>query len=383
MSYQARFNFVGSPVIPTQKADAKRPFCKEMNKKDEQTGKKREMLSMSFGVKENDSNMAFVEAFGSVQDTILTMDTDNEKLEVDWDDRFDEDVIEKVASYRKYIVDLGEDYGGRQEFITTYDMIKCLQEYLPDYKGRIVVTGQFTRDWYGKKETYFSKFRVQNVFAAPEDRKSRLMITADLFYNKDSFDDADFDENKKIVLDAYIEQYINKDEGRKFVPIQAVFSAAKYNMDDKHHKQLLDYKLKYLKVKNKNMVHIPWEMVLLRGAEEAEFDESMLTDAQREQVELGIKSVEDFRPKGNIYGDRVDEFRLYDPKLEGDFADGLLDADDDNDEFEEKIYQPPKDETMDEVKKNSKNKKKKTEDDDEEENESPKKQDGPDDDDLF
>ena len=296
MSYQARFNFVGTPVIPKQKADTKRPFCKEMTKKDDK-GKKREMLSMTFGVKESDSNMAFVEAFDSKQDVIKTMNTDNEKLDVNWDDRFDEDIVSQVASYRKYIVDLGEDHGGRQEFITVYDMIKHLQEHLPNYEGRVVVTGQFTRDWYAKKKMYFSKFRIQNVFAAPEERKSRLMITADLFYNKDSFDDSDFDENKKITLDCYIEQYINKDEGRKYVPIQVVFSGAKYDMENERHKKLLNYKLKYIKVKGKAMVHIPWEMVLLRGAEEADFDESMLTDAQKEQIELGIKTLDDFKPK--------------------------------------------------------------------------------------
>ena len=160
----------------------------------------------------------------------------------------------------------------------------------------------------------------------------------DLFYNKNSLDDSDFDENKKMTLDCYIEQYINKDEGRKYVPIQVVFSGAKYDLENEKHKKLFDYKMKYIKVKNKNMVHIPWEIVLLRGAEEAEFDESMLTDSQREQVELGIKSVDDFRPKGNIYGDRIDEFRLFEPKLEGDYADGVLECDDTADEFEEKIF---------------------------------------------
>lgn len=394
MSCQARFNFVGTPVIPKQKADTKRPFCKEMTKKDEK-GKKREMLSMTFGVKESDSNMAFVEAFDSKQDVIKTMNTDNEKMDVDWADRFDEEIVSQVASYRKYIVDLGEDHGGRQEFITVYDMIKHLQEHLPNYEGRVVVTGQFTRDWYAKKKMYFSKFRIQNVFAAPEERKSRLMITADLFYNKNSFDDSDFDENKKITLDCYIEQYINKDEGRKYVPIQVVFSGAKYDMENERHKKLLNYKMKYIKpteitvdgktvkLKPTQMVHIPWEMVLLRGAEEADFDESMLTDAQKEQIELGIKTLDDFKPKGNIYGDRIDEFRLFDPKLDGDFADGLLEADDKGDEFEERIYQPPQDETLDEAKNNSKKGKKSDEEDEPPFDEDEKKDDGVDEDDLF
>ena len=369
MSYQSRFSFCGTPVIPKQKADTKRPFCKEITKKDEKTKETKKMLSMTFGIKETDMNMAFVEAFDSQQKVIKTMDTDNEKLDVDWDDRFDEDIISKVASYRKYIVDLGDDHGGRQEFITAYDMIEHLREYLPDYNGRVVVTGQFTRDWYAKKKMYFSKFRVQNVFAAPEERKNRLLLTMDLFYNKASLDDSDFDESKKMTLDCYIEQYINKDEGRKYVPIQVVFSGAKYDLENEKHKKLFDYKMKYIKAKNKNMVHIPWEIVLLRGAEEAEFDESMLTDSQREQVELGIKTVDDFRPKGNVYGDRIDEFRLFEPKLEGDYADGVLECDDTADEFEEKIFVPAADETMEEAKKNSKSaksKSKKDEDDDDE-----------------
>lgn len=369
MSYQSRFSFCGTPVIPKQKADTKRPFCKEISKKDEKTKETKKMLSMTFGIKETDMNMAFVEAFDSQQKVIKTMDVDNEKMDVDWDDRFDEDIIEKVANYRKYIVDLGDEHGGRQEFITAYDMIEHLREHLPNYDGRVVVTGQFTRDWYAKKKTYFSKFRIQNVFAAPEERKNRLLLTMDLFYNKSSLDDSDFDENKKMTLDCYIEQYINKDEGRKYVPIQVVFSGAKYDLENEKHKKLFDYKMKYIKVKNKNMVHIPWEIVLLRGAEEAEFDESMLTDSQREQVELGIKSVDDFRPKGNIYGDRIDEFRLFEPKLEGDYADGVLKCDDTADEFEEKIFVPAADETMEEAKKNSKSaksKSKKDEDDDDE-----------------
>lgn len=368
MSYQSRFSFCGTPVIPKQKADTKRPFCKEISKKDEKTKETKKMLSMTFGIKETDMNMAFVEAFDSQQKVIKTMDVDNEKMDVDWDDRFDEDIIEKVANYRKYIVDLGDEHGGRQEFITAYDMIEHLREHLPNYDGRVVVTGQFTRDWYAKKKTYFSKFRIQNVFAAPEERKNRLLLTMDLFYNKSSLDDSDFDENKKMTLDCYIEQYINKDEGRKYVPIQVVFSGAKYDLENEKHKKLFDYKMKYIKVKNKNMVHIPWEIVLLRGAEEAEFDESMLTDSQREQVELGIKSVDDFRPKGNIYGDRIDEFRLFEPKLEGDYADGVLECDDTADEFEEKIFVPAADETMEEAKKNSKSssKAKKDEDEDDE-----------------
>ena len=108
---------------------------------------------------------------------------------------------------------------------------------------------------------------------------------------------------------------------------------------------LLDYKLKYIDISNKNMQHLQWEC----GAETVEFDESQLTKAQREQIELGIRKLEDFRPAGSIFGDRITEYRLFDPKLTGDFADGLVDTEMSTKEFEEDIYVPAVDEKLDDV----------------------------------
>ena len=352
MAIATRFNFVGTPVIP--KDGSKRPFFKVTEKTDDKK-KKRTMVGMNFGIKESDINMAFVEVFDSVQDKILTMDVDNETLTVDWEDRFDEDIVAKVANYKKFVVNLGDDFGGRQEFITAYDFMNYLNDNLKNYKGNIRATGQFTKEWYAAQEKYTERFRLQNVYAVDEDVKLRLALVADLYYNKDSVDKSSFKEDKKVYLDAYIEQYINKDEGRKMIPMQVVFSAAKYKVDENEkHKKLLDYKMSYIDTKSKTFVHIPWDLVLIRGAEEAEFNESMLTARQKEQIELGLKKLEDFRPKGTIVGDRVNEYRLFDPRLDGEFADGLVDTEETLSEFEERIYCPTKSETLEEAKESSK-----------------------------
>ena len=63
-----RFNFTGTVMFP--KKDAKRPFVKEMEKNG------RKMLSMNFGIKESDNNMAFVEAFDGEQETIKSKNAD-------------------------------------------------------------------------------------------------------------------------------------------------------------------------------------------------------------------------------------------------------------------------------------------------------------------
>ena len=346
-----RFNFIGTMMFP--KKEAKRPFVKEMEKNG------RKMLSMNFGIKESDNNMAFVEAFDGEQDVIKSKNTDNENIEIKWKDRFDEDVVSTVASYRRTTVDLGEDFGGRHEFITMYDAIEYMKENLPKYNGKVTVTGQMVKEPYNGK--YFDKFKIQSVYAVDDDKKNRLLITADIYYNKNSIDMADWKTEKKIVLDGYIQQYINKDEGNKFIPQQFVFNATKYDENNEKHKQLLEYKLKYIDISKKTMQHLLWECVMLNGAETVEFDESQLTKAQKEQIELGVRTLNDFRPAGSIFGDRVTEYRLFDPKLVGDFADGLVDSGMSASEFEEEIYVMATDEKLDDVIKKAEKKEEKVE----------------------
>ncbi len=358
MAITSRFAFVGDLYVP--KSTSKKPLLKEMTI--ERQSKKVPALSMNFGVKASDTNMAFVECFDSKQDVIKTMSTENEKIEIDWDDRKDEDVVATVASYRKYVIDLGEDYGGRQEFVAAYDFMLALKEIFKTYKGRVTATGQYTKEWYEGQNggQYYDHFKLQGVYAPAEDRKNRLALTMDVYYNRDSVDDTDWKSEKKILLNGYVQQYINKDEGNKFILNTFVFNGAKYDPDNEKHQQLLDYKLSYIKTKSKTMVHIPWDIVLLRGAEEAEFTEDMLTDAQRVQVELGIKKVEDFKPRGKVIGNNINEYRLFDPRLTGDFVDGLVDTNLSFAEFEEQIYQPAADEKLDDVVKSATKKTTKT-----------------------
>ncbi len=349
---QTKFNFVGEIVFP--KKDSKRPFFKEMTKKVDK--KTKNMASLNFGVKESDTNMAFVEAFDGEQDTIKTMNTDNEKINIAWSDRSDDEVIKQVAGYKKYTLDLGEDFGGRQEFITLYDFIKSAAELLPQYKGKVAVVGQMVKEFY--KGTWYDKFKVQNIYAVDSERKSRLSITADVYYGKDSADKTDFKEDKKIYLDGYIPQYIDRDNGTKYVPQRFVFSAEKYDLENNEkHKKLYDFKMKFIDVKGKTMVHIPWECVLINGAETVEWTEDMLTDAQKEMCELGIKTPEDFKPRGKIVGDRINEIRLLQPVLKDDFANGLVDTEMKFDEFEDEIYSQASDEKIEDLEKKAEDKK--------------------------
>ena len=63
-------------------------------------------------------------------------------------------------------------------------------------------------------------------------------------------------------------------------------------------------------------------------------------------VELGLKTIDDFRPRDRVLGERITEFRLIAPELKGKFADGLIDTEIKSKEFDEMIYTPPRTESM-------------------------------------
>ena len=146
--------------------------------------------------------------------------------------------------------------------------------------------------------------------------------------------------------------------------MQLVFNASKYDIENEKHKQLFDYKMSYMDIKNKNMCHLAWEVVLLRGAEAVDFTYDMLTPAQKMQVDLGVRELDDFKPKNGVLGDKVNEYRVFEPVLKDfgkgdDFSDGLVELDMKMSEFEDEIYVPNAveeklDETEDEPKKSAK-----------------------------
>lgn len=332
----SNFNFCGTPVIPK-----KRDLVTEVAI----SGQDSPALSLNLGIRDEKGNTGYVEVFAFKPTTIKTKDANDNDIEIDADDRFDENILANIPDYRKYIVQLDE----RKEFLTEYDMVKYLQEVLPTYENDIIVTGRYRRNYNPKNKTYNDRFTARGFYAARDDQKRQLKVRMDLYYTKGCFDKSDMATEKKGYLDAFIPCYVNRELGTKFFPVQCVFNAAVYDMENARHKAQYDYKMMFLDISKRTYVHMPWDIIYVNGAQKVEFDESCLTDLQKQQIELGLASLEDFRPRGLIYGDSVKEFRLFRPHLTDEFADGLVDTELTEDDFEDMKFVPMVPTSMSEV----------------------------------
>lgn len=335
-----RFSFVGKLQLNDE--SAKVPFVRSGKTKNGNKYK-----SFSCGVKAADNNMAWnVELFGMDSDPIKTKDSNGKDIQIERSDRFDKDVISDVASYRKNIIKIDDD---RKEYISSYDAVEYLVEHEADLKnGRYRITGQVSKDFYEGKQR--DRFQIQNVYqlAEDDDSKNELTCTTIYYLTKDAIDTADWNDEKKIIIDGYISTYISDEKKNMYVNQQIIFDASKINFENENHVNLLKFRLKMfgceLTDDNKIKVNLKSGKVysinaILRysnGAEAEEVTMDMLSETQKEAIQLGLKTLDDF--KGNVYGARVTVYRLVDFTLKDDYEDGIKDEDMKFSEFEEDIY---------------------------------------------
>ena len=347
-----RITFTGE--IGLNAADSKNPPFKGGKCKD---GRDWERFGCSVATEKN--NRAYLEVMGTSGGDIKTMDTDNNKITISWADRNDPDIIKAVASYKKHVVNLGDE---RKEFITDYDFIQYLKENVDRLKGKFTITGQSQSNVYQGKIS--QRFQIQNIYAATEDTKNALKVTTEYFFNKESIDTADWAEEKKVTINGYISSYIAEEKKNMFVPLTIVFDCAKIDFTDEHYVNLCKAKLGMIgcelndgkvkcKLKGTGFYSMAVILAYVNGSERVEFTEDMLTDTQREFIELGLKKLEDFRPAGAVYGERTTMYKLINFDLntinKKDYSDGYIDTEMSEEDFMDNVYVPIKEESVDDV----------------------------------
>lgn len=319
-------------------------------------------LSFNGSIVAAKNNRMFTELFGMVRDKIVYKDENKTDCEIAWEDRNDPSVLKAMPSYKKFVANID---GSRCEFATEYDLISYVLDNAETLTGKkVTVTGNVQKNVY--QGSVSNRFVIQNIYSADEDVKNKLQLSGMCFWQADDVDLADWKSEKKITINAYTSDYYNDSasgvKGNFYFPQTLVFDASKIDFENEKHVKLLNYKLKQLglsldgdKIKNNLKSGVVYQLGLVisysNGAEEVEFDESQLTKNQKEAIELGLKTIDDFRPAGSIYGNRVVTYKIVDFDLRGDGENGVYASDIKPAEFEEAIFvnNEPKQESIDDI----------------------------------
>ena len=63
---------------------------------------------------------------------------------------------------------------------------------------------------------------------------------------------------------------------------------------------------------------------VINGREKVEFSEECLTEQQKQAIAFGLNTLDDFRPRGGVYGERIQEIRIIKPSLTDEYKYGGL-----------------------------------------------------------
>lgn len=337
-----RFTAIGT--ISFNKDTSKYPFYREGKTKKEGKAYK----SLNLNVAPEKSNRINADIFGMIADVIKANDKDGNKIEVAWADRTDEGVLGNVANYCMTNINLSDDWDARKSFLSAYDAIDYIRDHKDGMEGKtLAVSGRLRKDVYNGKAR--DRFEIQSIYVPSADAKAGIKLTIDFFWKKDGVDTSEFDKDKKIYFDGYVEVYI--DGKNQYVPQRIVFDCSKIDFDNEKHMQAFLFRLSSMnlayengkivnKARSSKVYAQQIEISYFNGAEQVEFDESQLTPYQKQMVDMGLKQLSDFRPAGQAYGDRITVYKIVNFTAHGAYAEGCVEWGDAGD-FEDSIYVAP------------------------------------------
>ena len=305
------------------------------------------VLCMTQGGKWANDSKNVVKTFGKSTTDENGKVTKGAAIEIPWSKRFDNDQIEKVAGFKKFIVDTGDykmryklqnlvtafekgtvtdemiaeteidnlddaktalekSQAKRKEFVTEWDfaeyMIKVAQS--DKMKDKLFnISGSYEVSYNADKDKFYTNYHVNRVTLAAEDAEPKTEMKIDFYYGEDSWDDSTYDETGKCFVNGWINYY---DSNLKKPGFKHTTIVVREN-DDKKRKAL---KRKF--TCEDEIKQIGLTLSVIEGAEVIELTMDMLDEETREDIECGLLDFEDVKRElgGRAIGDRVSELRF-------------------------------------------------------------------------
>lgn len=268
-------------------------------------------------------------------------------IEIPWAKRFDKDQIEKVAGFKKFVVDTGdykeryklqdlvkafengavtddqmEEFGietiedakaaleksqaKRREFVSEWDFAEFVTKLVSSdkYKNKLFnISGNYETQYSADKGRFYTNYHVNRITLAAEDTEPKTEMKVDFFYGEDAWNDDAFEETGKVMVNGWFVYYDNNLKKNGF---QNVTIAIREDNDKKRNA------LKKKFTVDEGVKQIGLTLSVIEGAETIELTMDMLDDETREDIECGLLDWETVKKElgGRAIGDRISELRF-------------------------------------------------------------------------
>lgn len=289
-------------------------------------------LNVNCGEKCGKVSCELMGGYGSERNNVIYVHGKNEdgsddfkaQNTIDWDDRFDESILEDIGDLCFINIGLEKDVKGHtvaKRFLTPYDAINYIQENLED--GMVInVRGQLRYTIYNG--TVQCRKEINSIFlskAEPENYRATFIQT--MLIDKDSAgkDTIDKDSGVMNVYAYMLEKFKEyngwdltdggKVKGGIFVPLRKTFEFDLKGKDPNQTAKLIN---KIFKVK-KGVTQITFEGEFVETGAAVTATEADLTDDIKEFIDCGIYTLEEALAKCSVNGQKERKMIILKPQI--------------------------------------------------------------------
>lgn len=203
----------------------------------------------------------------------------------------------------------------RHEFISEWDYIDFIKKVIGSekYKDKLFfIRGNGDYQYSDNQQKVYESYIPTRIYLAADDAEPSSTATINIIFNSESLDEMSVEEKGKYYVNGHMMEYDQNRKANIPVPVTIVISVPED--DEKGKKKAEAFKHKFM-VDDDTYKEYGAIVNMLNGAQKTEITEDMLTDEQREDLDLGIITMDDIRAEigGNVYGDRIREYQLVKP----------------------------------------------------------------------
>jgi len=316
--------------------------------------------NMNLGVDCGNGNVVYADMMGgysSVNDSLIyvhgkkendagkEVDDYENRFTIDWDDRFDQDIVEQVGNQCFITVGLEKDAKDKtftKKFLSSYDAIEYIKEHLTD--GTVInVKGNLKYSLY--QENIQVKKEITSVFLSKVDNQSKYSATfqQSILVDKDSIGKYD-KESGSFPITAYVIDYVgkygeDKIEIKQNVAFSKVFQFEVVESDLEKGIKLL---AKMFKAKKDNVNEITVEGIIVEGQAKVNITIDDVPEDIRELIELGAYTEEEALAKCAVGSNREKKMIIKKPLIkfvgDGDDKKPVVSRQDEKYKFDELVF---------------------------------------------
>lgn len=266
-------------------------------------------------------------------------------IDIRWEDRFNEDKIDSVAAFRRFVCDTGDtrmryklqdivdekveiseeleaaginsidaakaalekSLSKKKIFLSEYDFAEYMARVAASEKFKdklFYISGTYDVAYNADKQRYYTTYHVNRVVLAPDDAEPITELKIDFLFNSNGFDDSQYEESGKAHVTGWIQYYDSSVKANGFMPLTVAIK--------ENEKKVGALRRKFTVDDEDSIKQIGLTLKVVDGSERMEITMDMLDEETREDIECGILSFEEVKRSMNnsVMGEHVSELRF-------------------------------------------------------------------------